>query len=156
MDQARVVGRLEAVDDLEEEPRRVGHAQGAAPLLLDGLVQADARDVLHDHEVDVPLAADVQEDDGRIGRKRSEDPRAKRRVGVGPEPFHHAYAPAHAAILPRSCTRRRDDLANDDDERLRRDGTERVADDDDEARAACGAGNADDRSGGRVELDTAR
>ena len=51
------MGRLEAVDHLEEQPGRVGHAQRAAAFVLDDVEEALARDVLHHHEVDVAFAA---------------------------------------------------------------------------------------------------
>ena len=57
MDQAGLVGGLESVEQLEEQPGGVGHSEGTGLLALDELIQAFAGDELHDHEVDVAVVA---------------------------------------------------------------------------------------------------
>ena len=57
MDQPRPVGGVQAVDDLEEEPGRVGDAERPVPLALDHVEEAHAGDVFQHHEVDVSVVA---------------------------------------------------------------------------------------------------
>ena len=49
-----------AVEHLEEVSRSIGDAKRTAAPSLDDLVEALALDVLHDHEIDIPLTADVE------------------------------------------------------------------------------------------------
>ena len=63
-----LVGRLETVEQLEEQPGGVGDPQRTVPLALDELVQALAGDVLHHHEVDVAVVAH-RERAGEVGMR---------------------------------------------------------------------------------------
>ena len=52
-----LVGGVQAVEHLEEEPGRVGDAERAVPLAADHLEEAHAGNVFQDHEVDVSVVA---------------------------------------------------------------------------------------------------
>ena len=86
VDEPAGVRGAEAVEHLEEVPRGVGDAERAAAPALDELVEALALDVLHDHEMDVPLAADLE---------------GPRQVGVldAPGEVHLAAEPVQRLLL---------------------------------------------------------
>ncbi len=66
MHQARLVGGVQAIEHLEEEPGRVADAQRSVPLTSDHVEKAHAGNVFQHDEVDVSLGAHGQSP-GQVG-----------------------------------------------------------------------------------------